>query len=88
MGAAARNAEQLTQGLFEYASNPFCSRPEQRLETVEDLSWLDLSRLEGFSAVVEDVLAGNEQLPPWFARAAGRQFELRVRHVERLAATR
>lgn len=84
----ARHPEQLTQGLFAYVSNPFLGEPERQLGEVEDLGWLDFSRLEGFSAVVEAVLAGNEQLPPWFAQAARQQFELRVEHVRRLAETR
>lgn len=84
----ARCPERLTQGLFEYVSNPFYSRPEQQLEAVEDFGWLDFSRLEGFSSVIEEVLTGNEQLPPWFAQAAGKQFELRVKYVRELVASR
>ena len=57
----------------------------RQLEQVEDFGWLDLGRLAGFADVVEDVLAGNELLPSWFAGAAARQFELRVEQVGRAA---
>ena len=55
---------------------------------MENFGWLDFSRLEGFSSVIEEVLTGNEQLPPWFAQAAGKQFELRVKYVRELVASR
>lgn len=81
----ARRAEQLTGGLFEYASNPFEAEPQRQLEQVEDFGWLDLGRLAGFADVVEDVLGGNEMLPSWFPGAAARQFELRAEQVGRTA---
>ena len=81
----ARREDQLARGLFEYVSNPFEAEPQRQLEQVEDFGWLDLGRLAGFADVVEDVLAGNELLPSWFAGAAARQFELRVEQVGRAA---
>lgn len=82
----AKREQQLTEGLFDFASRPFDARPERQLELALALDpdvrcWLDLNALEGFGDEIAQVLSANEYLQPWFAEAASQQFELRLSHV-------
>ncbi|MBR2835136.1 MAG: hypothetical protein IKE43_05460 [Coriobacteriales bacterium] len=77
----AKRSAQLLDSLFEYEARPFDSNPCAQLSFVRDISWLDTSKLNGFSATVKDIFKTNPEQRSWFAEAAARQFEIRLEYL-------
>ena len=42
-----------------YKAKPFKPSPEEQLELVDDLSWFDITKLEGFEQEAEEILKKN-----------------------------
>ena len=86
--ASAPAAEALEEGLYPFESQPFVEYPSAQLALVEDVSWLDVSALEGFGEVIVDVLTGHADVGERYARAVALQFARRVERVSEMAAER
>lgn len=46
----------------DYNAKPFKKLAEQQLNLVEDLSWLDVSKLDGFVQELKDILSLNPKM--------------------------
>lgn len=77
----ASRPEELTRGLFRYESNPFEDYPSRQLALVEDFSWFDAARLDGFADTIVNVLSRNDLAPAWLPEAAAVQFTRRLERV-------
>lgn len=70
--------EALEAGAFGFATKPFYPEPNRQLRLVEDYSWLDLGRLEGFAEEAAETLSGNPRLrerAPYVRRAVEQRIE-------------
>ena len=64
-----------------YKSKPFKPTPEEQLELVNDLSWLDTTKLEGFEQEVEDILKKNLLMDDARIEVIVQQIKLRIAKV-------
>ncbi|WP_448910824.1 hypothetical protein [Holdemania massiliensis] len=64
-----------------YKCKPFKISPEQQLELVEDLSWLDITKLSGFEQEVEDIFRKNPFMDEARIQAIVQQIKLRIAKV-------
>ena len=64
-----------------YKSKPFKPLPEKQLELVDDLSWLDISKLEGFEKEIEDIFSKNPLMDETRIKAIVEQVKLRIKTV-------
>ncbi|MCH1941255.1 hypothetical protein [Holdemania massiliensis] len=64
-----------------YKCKPFKTSPEQQLELVEDLSWLDITKLSGFEQEVEDIFRKNPFMDEARIQAIVQQIKLRIAKV-------
>lgn len=64
-----------------YRSKPFKPAPEEQLELVDDLSWLDITKLEGFEEEVEDIFKKNPLMDEERIQAIVQQIKLRITEV-------
>ena len=67
---------QLRVKRYFYDSHPFREAPYSQLALVEDFSWFEPEKLDGFTDEVREVLSQNEDLTEEFV-------ELAVKHVQR-----
>lgn len=67
-----------------YKSKPFKSVPEEQLELVEDLSWLDVTKLKEFDKEVEDILNKNPLMDESRVQAIVQQVHLRIEKISML----
>lgn len=49
-------------GIVDFKSKPFYKNPEKQLELVDDLSWLDFSKLDGFAEEAKNILMQDPYL--------------------------
>jgi hypothetical protein len=82
---AAQRPEELLDGLFFYQSTPFSEYPSAQLALVEDYSWYEPERLNGFSDTMREVLSKNPALPSEFIDAMAAQFSRRLERVNEAA---
>ncbi len=61
-----------------YKSKPFKPYPDEQLELVDDLSWLDASKLEGFEKEVEEILKINPLMDETRIQEIVQQINLRI----------
>ena len=61
-----------------YKCKPFKSYPEEQLGLVDDLFWLDITKLEGFEQEVEDIFKMNPLMDEARIQAIVQQIELRI----------
>ncbi len=54
--------EALQAGDFEFSTKPFYADPNRQLRLVEDYSWLQVERLDGFSEKAGEILSENPYL--------------------------
>lgn len=64
-----------------YHCKPFKASPEEQLELVDDLSWLDVTRLEGFEHEVEMILRKNPLMDNERIEAISHQVKVRIERV-------
>ena len=81
---AARAEAQLVDGLLPYDARVFDNGEVGPLALVRDFSWLDFDALRSLAPAVGDIMS-HTQHPDWFARAAQKQYLLRVDTLERAA---
>ena len=55
--------------------------PEKQLELVDDLSWLDISKLKGFEKEIEDIFSKNPFMDKTRIKAIVEQVKLRIETV-------
>lgn len=79
---------ELEHGRYLWESRPFRHYPSQQLALVDDLSWYDPSRLDGFLDDVAEVLDMNPQLDERFIEAVQRQTIKQIETVNDLAVER
>ncbi len=77
----ARRESDFGGGIYFHTSHPFSEYPTAQLALVDDYSWFDEDRLEGFDDDIREVLSQNELLPAWFPEAAARQFNIQLQRV-------
>ena len=73
---ARATLSQLRAQRYFYDSHPFRANPYSQLALVEDLSWFEPEKLDGFTDEVAEILSKNEDLTEEFV-------ELAVKHVQR-----
>ena len=61
-----------------YRCKPFKASPEEQLELVNDLSWLDVAKLEGFEQEAEDILKSNPFMDEDRIKAIVQQIKTRI----------
>ena len=64
-----------------YKSKPFKPSSEEQLELVDDLSWLDTTKLEGFEQEAKNILKKNPLMDEARIQAIGQQIKLRIAKV-------
>ena len=64
-----------------YLSKPFKLSPEEQLELVDDLSWLDITKLDGFEKEVEDILKINPFMDEIRIKTISQQISLRIKKI-------
>ena len=64
-----------------YKSKPFKPLPEKQLELVDDLSWLDISKLKGFEKEIEDIFSKNPFMDKTRIKTIVEQVKLRIETV-------
>ena len=62
-------------------SKPFKLSPEEQLELVDDLSWLDITKLDGFEKEVEDILKINPFMDEIRLKTISQQISLRIKKI-------
>ena len=75
----------LTEGTFSFTSKQFEANPARQMLLVEDLSWFDISKIEGFVDEAMGILAKNDQTEkrlPYIQRALEWRVERMVNLVE------
>ena len=65
-----------------YISKPFKLMPEEQLNLVDDLSWLDVDKLKGFEEDVEDILRKNPLMDEERIKAITQQVKIRISKVK------
>lgn len=73
---------------YFWESHPFCEYPSQQLALVEDVSWFDPARLDGFVDEVADVLGRNPHLSDEFVEGVQRHTQRQIDVLSDLAAER
>jgi len=64
-----------------YICKPFQSSPVKQLELVDDVSWLDITKLEGFEKDVEDIFRKNPLMDEERINAIVQQVKLRIEKI-------
>lgn len=64
-----------------YKCKPFKSSSEEQLELVDDLSWLDITKFEGFEQEVEDIFKMNLLMDEVRIKFIVKQMKLRIAKV-------
>ena len=75
----------LAEGTFSFTSKQFEANPARQMLLVEDLSWFDISKIEGFVDEAMGILAKNDQTEkrlPYIQRALEWRVERMVNLVE------
>jgi hypothetical protein len=85
---AAQRPEDLLNGLFFYQSAPFSEYPSAQLALVEDYSWYEPERLNGFAETMRGVLSKNPALSDELIDAMAVQFNRRLERVNEAARER
>ncbi len=67
-----------------YKCKPFKSSPEEQLDLVDDLAWLDITKLIGFELEVENILRMNPLLDNARIEAIIQQVRLRIERIVNL----
>ena len=65
-----------------YKSRPFKPSFEEQLKLVDDLSWLDMSKLDGFEKDVEDILRMNSFMDEARIKAIVEQIKYRIKKIK------
>ncbi|WP_172135969.1 DNA-binding protein [Adlercreutzia sp. ZJ473] len=81
-------ADELRRPRYFWESHPFREYPSQQLALVEDVSWFDAARLDGFVDEVAEVLEGNSHLSDEFIEGVQRHTQRQIDAVADLAAER
>lgn len=79
---------ELEHGRYLWESHPFRQYPSQQLALVDDLSWYDPARLDGFLDDIAEVLSINLHLDERFIESVQRQTAKQIETVNDLAAER
>ena len=61
-----------------YKSKPFKPSPDDQLELVDNLTWLETNKLEGFEKEVEEILKSNPLMDEPRIQAIIQQINLRI----------
>lgn len=80
--------DELRRPRYFWESHPFCEYPSQQLALVEDVSWFDPARLDGFVDEVADILGRNPHLSDEFVEGVQRHTQRQIDVLSDLAAER
>lgn len=64
-----------------YNSKPFKASSEEQLALVEDLSWLDIKKLDGYEKEAEDIFRKNPLMDEERIKAISAQLTMRIQKV-------
>ena len=77
--------DKLARGDFDFSSRQFDHRPARQLLLVEDFSWFDIAKMDGFVDEAMDILAANDALEkrlPYIREGLTRRVERMIDIVE------
>ena len=76
----------LKQDETELTTYPFYKDPEKQLSLVDDFSWLDISKLEGFINEAKEILTLNKNISEYYISHSIEEMEKRIEYLKRKIA--